>query len=73
MAQSKQWVAVDPQPKDRRGLPIRKAPEGTIYVCGACGKTAQDCYGDPGTSWDESCSLNAVLCYSASDPSKGTV
>jgi hypothetical protein len=40
----------------------RIAPTGAIWVCGACGKTARDRYGDPGTSWDESCMLNAILC-----------
>jgi hypothetical protein len=40
------------------------APEGTIFVCGACGKTSKSIYGDrnPGLGWDESCMLNAVLC-----------
>ena len=66
---AKQWTVVDPQPKDGRGLPVRMAPEGTIYVCAACGKTSRDCYGDPGTSWDESCSLNSVLCYETKDQS----
>ena len=43
----------------------RFAPEGAIWVCGACGKTARDQYGLEGThspGWDESCMLNAVLC-----------
>ena len=52
-----EWVAIDPQPKP---LP-RKAPDGTIYVCVACGKTANDYLHSPG-GWDESCALNAVLC-----------
>lgn len=44
------------------------APEGQIFVCGACGKTSRCIYGDKRkdgtyTSWDESCMLNAVLCY----------
>ena len=46
------------------------APEGQVFVCGACGKTAKNLYGDPHpqgddsvpTNWDESCVLNAVLC-----------
>jgi hypothetical protein len=39
------------------------APAGRIWVCGACGKTAPDKYrGERG--WDESCMLNAVLCFS---------
>ena len=44
----------------------RYAAKGTIWVCGACGKVAEDRYGidrahSPG--WDESCMLNAVLCH----------
>jgi len=45
------------------------APEGTIYVCGACGKTSKNICGDePENSlgWDESCMLNAVLCFAKS-------
>ena len=42
-----------------------EAPDGQIYVCSACGKRSRDLYGrkkiDPW--WDESCMLNAVLCY----------
>ena len=53
------WTAVEPQP----GFEVKQAPEGTVWVCCACGKTARHRYGDPGTSWDESCSLNAVLCF----------
>lgn len=41
----------------------RFAGPGTVWVCSACGKTAKDRYGDSGTSWDESCMLNAVLCH----------
>lgn len=41
------------------------APEGQVWVCGACGKRSRDRYGyqpiDRG--WDESCFLNAVLCH----------
>jgi len=42
------------------------APEGQIYICGACGKRSKSLYGiddaiDSG--WDESCMLNAVLVY----------
>ena len=41
------------------------APEGQVYVCGACGKRSQDRYGyqkiDHG--WDESCMLNSILVY----------
>jgi hypothetical protein len=41
------------------------APEGQVYVCGACGKMSQDKYGMQRISrgWDESCMLNSVLCY----------
>lgn len=44
----------------------RFAPNGAIWVCGACGKTAKDRYGLEGErsyGWDESCMLNAVLCH----------
>lgn len=53
-----QWQAVDPQPKDRP----QKAPEGTVWVCGACGKTSPDWIDGP-RGWDESCAMNSVLCY----------
>lgn len=46
----------------------RFAPNGTIWVCGACGKTASDRYGIEGEhsrGWDESCALNAILCHEA--------
>lgn len=46
------------------------APEGQVWVCGACGKTSRTRYGFDATNvrvaspgWDESCMLNAVLCY----------
>ena len=47
----------------------RFAPEGMIWVCGACGKTSRDLYGDDPTNplgWDESCMFNAVRCIEAS-------
>ena len=48
----------------------RMAGDGEIFVCGACGKTSKDLYGeegdDGGYSWDESCMLNAVLCIEES-------
>ncbi len=53
-----QWTAVDPQPQ----YPEHVAQPGTIYVCGACGKTARDTYNGP-RGWDESCMMNAVLCH----------
>lgn len=37
---------------------LKKAPEGQIYVCGACGQTFRDPY-----EADTSCMLNRVLCY----------
>ena len=39
----------------------RMAAAGKIWECQACGKRSHDLYGDSGTSWDESCALNAVL------------
>ena len=36
------------------------APEGKLWVCGACGKTATNRYGEEG-GWDESCMLNSGL------------
>ena len=42
----------------------RFAPEGYLWVCVACGKTAKDRYGIEGTKsagWDASCMLNSVL------------
>lgn len=54
----RQWIAIEPQP----AYPAHVAPEGTIYVCAACGKTARDTYNGP-RGWDESCMLNAVLCH----------
>jgi hypothetical protein len=40
----------------------RRAPEGMIWRCAACGKEAEDLYGMIGArtrGWDESCMLNA--------------
>lgn len=46
------------------GIPEnRRAPEGMIWQCRACGKEAEDLYGMVGwrtRGWDESCMLNAV-------------
>jgi hypothetical protein len=36
-----------------------EAPLGTMWVCGACGKTGLD----RRTIGDEACFINAVLCY----------
>jgi hypothetical protein len=44
----------------------RFAANGAIWVCCACGKTHSYLYGVEGSGsagWDESCSLNAVLCH----------
>lgn len=45
-------------------MPTNIAPKGAIWVCGACGKTARDNYGEGEhtAGWDESCMMNAVLC-----------
>lgn len=43
------------------------APEGTIWLCHACGKLSRDRYEDTERSgWDESCMLRAVLIDAAS-------
>lgn len=54
---------------------LEPAPEGTIYVCAACGKTSNTrsgWYSDNTRSsdgrWDESCMLHAVLCYKDKNP-----
>ena len=48
------------------------APEGQVYVCGACGKRSRDRYGSARIDygWDESCMLNSVLCYDDGPPWK---
>lgn len=40
------------------------APEGTVWVCAACGKRSRDRYGTKPIdwNWDVSCTLNAMLC-----------
>lgn len=43
------------EPKKRT---MDKAPEGQVYVCGACGRAFNDPY-----EVDVSCMLNRVLCY----------
>jgi hypothetical protein len=47
-----------------------RAPADQVWVCGACGKTSRTRYGfdDSNKSvadrgWDESCMMNAVLCW----------
>ncbi|MGD9729200.1 MAG: hypothetical protein AB7L09_03285 [Nitrospira sp.] len=50
------------------------APDGQIFVCAACGKLAKSIYGDDKHGlggWDESCMLNAVLCYEDRKDEKG--
>ena len=41
------------------------APEGQVWVCGACGKRSIDKYGDYPINhgWDASCMLHAFLAY----------
>lgn len=41
------------------------APDGQLYVCGACGKRSKDRYGDQpiDQGWDVSCMMNSVLVY----------
>jgi len=50
---------------DPYGVGNYEAPPGQIWVCGACGKTSRDKYGEKRISrgWDESCMMNAVLCH----------
>ena len=46
------------------------APDGQVYVCGACGKRSRDRDGDArlDSGWDESCMLHCVLCYEGGPP-----
>jgi hypothetical protein len=46
----------DPKPE----IPDPIAPEGFVWVCGACGKWTKDRYGSE-RGWDESCMLNSNL------------
>jgi hypothetical protein len=46
----------------------KRAPDGHVYVCGACGKVSRWRYGfdlaeknDSSPGWDESCSMNCGL------------
>jgi epoxyqueuosine reductase QueG len=46
----------------------RRAPDGHVYVCGACGKVSHWRYGfdeaeknDATPGWDESCAMNCGL------------
>lgn len=44
----------------------KQAPDGQVFVCGACGRASRHLYGDGKSSWDESCMSNAVLCHETS-------
>jgi hypothetical protein len=44
------------------------APPGTIWVCGACGKTSRVRWEFTGQGWDESCMMNAILCKEEKTP-----
>lgn len=48
-----------------------KAPEGLVWICGACGKRSKDRYkGTIDSGWDESCMIWAILCYEDSIKTK---
>ena len=44
-----------------------RAPQGQIWICAACGKRGNN----RATIGDESCFLNAVLCYEQRDLETG--
>ena len=48
-----------------RDMPHPIAPKGAIWVCGACGKTSPDRYGNRESTrgWDVSCAMNSSLFY----------
>lgn len=56
---------------DEKDDGVTPAPEGQVWICGACGKRSRTRYGfdadeKPTTldwGWDESCMLHAVLCF----------
>jgi len=50
--------------------PIQPAPPGQVWVCGACGRRSRDRGGNDSIDhgWDESCYMNAVLCYEKPGP-----
>jgi hypothetical protein len=59
----------------------KRAPDGQVYACGACGKVSRWRYGfddkgrnDATPGWDESCMMHAVLVSEASitDPTPWT-
>lgn len=64
--------------KHRLNQPLQ-APEGMIWVCPMCGKTAEhryDSIGQATPGWDEACMLNCVLVETANivrDTSTGLV
>lgn len=47
-----------------RNLPV--APEGYLWMCGACGRVSSD-----GSGWDESCRGHAVLVVASSVQRQG--
>lgn len=47
-----------PEAKSTEWYEVFEAPVGTIWVCGACGRTAQN----PTRTGDESCFLHSILC-----------
>ena len=64
------WIEVMNQPEDDDGT--TPAPDGTRWVCGACGKTSPTRYGFDAdgrhvadSGWDVSCMMHAVLCRPA--------
>lgn len=42
---------------------MSKAPEGTIWLCPACGKTTYDKDSVGANGWETSCRTHAVLCH----------
>jgi len=50
---------------ERRFMSNHEAPQGQIYICGACGKRSRDVYGSNkiDRGWDASCMMNSVLVY----------
>lgn len=40
-----------------------EAPDGQIFVCGACGRAQKSLLPASDIEWDESCMINAILCY----------
>lgn len=44
------------------------APTGKQWFCMACGKRSADLYGSEGSSWDESCAMNAIQVVEGAQP-----